>query len=59
MNKSQDLISGIEMIYALAKEKKWSREQLNGQVQSFINDWKDRRTSDLLKRHHPNATSSN
>ena len=51
MNKSQDLITGIEMIYSLAKEKEWSSDQLNSQVQSFIRDWKDRSTSDLLKRH--------
>ena len=51
MNKSSDLIKGIEMIYSLGKEKNWSSDQINDQVQSFINDWKDRRTSDLIKRH--------
>ena len=52
MNKSSDLLAGIEMIYSLAKEKSWSADQLNSQVQSFINDWKDRRSSDLIKRHN-------
>ena len=51
MNKSSDLIKGIELIYSLAKEKSWSPDQLNSQIQSFINDWKDRRSSDLSKRH--------
>ena len=51
MNKSSDLIKGIEMIYSLGKEKNWSSDQINDQVQSFINDWKDRRSSDLSKRH--------
>ena len=51
MNTSSDLIAGIEMIYSLAKEKDWPAEQTNAQIQSFINDWKDRRTSDTLKRH--------
>ena len=51
MNKSSDLIKGIEMIYSLGKEKNWSSDQINDQVQSFINDWKDRRSSDLIKRH--------
>tara|TARA_R100001530_G_scaffold127621_2_gene96905 strand:+ start:3557 stop:3733 length:177 start_codon:yes stop_codon:yes gene_type:complete len=51
MNKSSDLLAGIEMIYSLAKEKSWTSDQLNSQVQSFINDWKDRRSSDLSKRH--------
>ena len=50
MNKSSDLIAGIDMIYALAKEKDWSAEQTNAQIQSFIRDWKDRRNSDTLKR---------
>tara|TARA_R100000781_G_scaffold34086_2_gene24645 strand:+ start:864 stop:1019 length:156 start_codon:yes stop_codon:yes gene_type:complete len=50
MNKSSDLIAGIEMIYVLAKEKDWSAEQTNSQIQSFIRDWKDRRNSDTLKR---------
>ena len=39
------------MIYSLGKEKNWSSDQINDQVQSFINDWKDRRSSDLIKRH--------
>ncbi len=51
MNKSSDLIKGIEIIYSLGKEKNWSSDQINDQVQSFINDWKDRRSSDLIKRH--------
>ena len=51
MNKSSDLIKGIEMIYSLGKEKNWSSDQINDQVQSFINDWKDRRSSDLIKLH--------
>ena len=51
MNKSSDLLAGIEIIYSVAKEKDWSSDQLNSQVQSFINDWKDRRSSDLSKRH--------
>ena len=54
MNKSSDLLAGIEIIYSVAKEKDWSSDQLNSQVQSFINDWKDRRTSDLLRRHDTN-----
>jgi hypothetical protein len=51
MNKSSDLLAGIDIIYELAKEKDWSAEQTNSQIQSFIRDWKDRRNSDTLKRH--------
>ena len=52
MNKSSDLLAGIEIIYSVGKDKGWSADQINSHIQSFINDWKDRRSSDLSKRHN-------
>ena len=52
MNSSKDFLAGIEMIKSLANDKGWSDERTAKQIQSFAEDWKDRRHSDLIKRHN-------
>jgi len=51
MNSSRDFLAGIDMIKSTGSQAGWSDQMIAQQIQSFANDWKHRRESDLNKRH--------